>query len=286
MLRYSCADFTFPLLPHDKVLQLVRMLEFDAIDLGIFAGRSHIQPKDIVPDVASAVRRTTESIQPHGLAVSDVFLQTGDDPSVKAANTSDEVVRAENRTVFGAVLEYCAGMQCRHMTGLPGVRHAGVDAAVDWELALAEAHWRTEQAGRVGITYAVEAHVGSICPDPESALRFVEEAGVTLTLDYGHFIYQGRDNESCHVLLPHASHFHARGGKPGGLQTTVKDNGIDFAAIIKRLRELAYKGYVCLEYVWVDWEGCNRTDNLSETLLLRDLLRSSEETYLSGNSTL
>ena len=35
-----------------------------------------------------------------------------------------------------------------------------------------------------------------------------------------------------------------------------------------------YSGFVVLEYVWVDWMGCNEVDNLSETILLRNLLRS------------
>jgi hypothetical protein len=39
------------------------------------------------------------------------------------------------------------------------------------------------------------------------------------------------------------------------------------------LQRLNYPGWICLEYVWVDWEGCNRTDNVAETILLRDLIR-------------
>lgn len=30
-----------------------------------------------------------------------------------------------------------------------------------------------------------------------------------------------------------------------------------------------------MEYVWVDWKGCNRTDNVSKTLLLRRALESA-----------
>jgi sugar phosphate isomerase/epimerase len=52
----------------------------------------------------------------------------------------------------------------------------------------------------------------------------------------------------------------------------VQDNRIDFSAIVRGLREVDYAGYLCVEYVYVDWEGCNRTDNVSETLLLRELL--------------
>lgn len=38
--------------------------------------------------------------------------------------------------------------------------------------------------------------------------------------------------------------------------------------MIARLIELNYAGFLALEYVWVDWQGRNRTDNLSETILL------------------
>ena len=40
------------------------------------------------------------------------------------------------------------------------------------------------------------------------------------------------------------------------------------------MRKTGYKGYVGVEYVWIDWEHCNEVDNLSETIHLRDFLRS------------
>src|ERR1700761_5726305 len=40
----ACADFTFPLLEHQHVLDLISMLRFDGIDIGLFEGRSHPQP--------------------------------------------------------------------------------------------------------------------------------------------------------------------------------------------------------------------------------------------------
>ena len=53
----------------------------------------------------------------------------------------------------------------------------------------------------------------------------------------------------------------------------MKENEIPFPAIRDALQGLNYPGWICLEYVWVDWEGCNRTDNVAETILLRDLIR-------------
>jgi hypothetical protein len=53
----------------------------------------------------------------------------------------------------------------------------------------------------------------------------------------------------------------------------MKESGIPFPAIHDALQLRNYPGWICLEYVWIDWEGCNRTDNVAETVLLRDILR-------------
>ncbi len=63
----------------------------------------------------------------------------------------------------------------------------------------------------------------------------------------------------------------------------MKDNIIDFTAIRDALQKRGYPGWMCLEYVWVDWEGCNRTDNVSETILLRDLLRAPPRPAVANN---
>jgi sugar phosphate isomerase/epimerase len=274
-VKLSCADFTFPLLPHEDVLALIRLLGLDGVDLGIFSGRSHWTPEMILPDVPAAANRMKSSLDRHGLSVADVFLQTGAEPPLRAANDPDATIREANREMFRGILDYAVRLGAKHLTGLPGVWHQGVEQAKDWSLAVEEARWRKDQASRAGIEYAVEPHVGSLTPDPESALRFVRESGVTVTLDYGHFVYQGMAPKAADVLLPHTSHFHARGGAKGQLQSTMKDNVIDFPVIRDGLQARNYPGWMCLEYVWVDWEGCNRTDNVSETIILRDLLRTA-----------
>lgn len=66
---------------------------------------------------------------------------------------------------------------------------------------------------------------------------------------------------------------HVRGAARKWLQTTVSANEIDFAGMIRRLYKQNYSGYLAIEYVWVDWKRCNRTDNVSETLFLRCQLK-------------
>lgn len=274
-MKFSCADFTFPLLPHSKVLQLIHLLGIEAVDLGIFEDRSHYYPSEIAKDPEAHAKRFLGELEQLEMSVADVFVQTGAEPSVAAANTPNAAIRDVNRETMRRMVEFSVALGCRHLTGLPGVRHADASEGDDWQRMREEAAWRVALCRDAGLTYAVEPHVGSITPDPESTLRMIKDVpGLTLTLDYGHFICQGMSNESVHPLLPYASHFHARGGAEGQLQSTVKDNAIDFDEIVRRFKQAGYNGYTCLEYVYVDWAGCNRTDNVAETLLLRDQLQA------------
>lgn len=275
-IKFSCADFTFPLLPHDKVLKLIKLLGINAVDLGIFEDRSHHYPSQIAKDPVAAGKKITSRLSKLSLEAADVFLQTGADPPLAAINTPDKTIRDHNRHIFLKTLDFALTLGCRHVTGLPGVLHPGENFDDDWQRACEETRWRTETAKTQNIVYAVEAHVGSILPDVATTLKFINNCpGLTLTLDYGHFIYQGQPNESVHALIPYTSHFHARGGAKEKLQTTVKENEIDFKTIMPLLRKSGYAGFVCLEYVYVDWEGCNRTDNVSETIQLLTLLEEA-----------
>jgi sugar phosphate isomerase/epimerase len=133
-----------------------------------------------------------------------------------------------------------------------------------------EAGWRQHVASDSGVKYAIEAHMGSICTDVAGTRALIDSVpGLTLTLDYGHFVSANIKSEEVHSLLPFASHIHVRGGAPKSLQTPMSENEIDFSGMVRRLHKQKYTGFLALEYVWIDWQQCNHTDNVSETLLLR-----------------
>jgi hypothetical protein len=54
------------------------------------------------------------------------------------------------------------------------------------------------------------------------------------------------------------------------------------------MQEVDYDGWFAIEYVWVDWEGCNRTENTCETIRFRDLARKviAGEEYVAPVKTL
>ena len=64
-----------------------------------------------------------------------------------------------------------------------------------------------------------------------------------------------------------------RGGRKGRLQERFAHNAVDYTRVVETMQQTGYKGWLGIEYVWIDWEHCNECDNLSETILFRDFLR-------------
>jgi sugar phosphate isomerase/epimerase len=158
---------------------------------------------------------------------------------------------------------------------LPGVHFPQERRYDSLNRAAAELEWRAQAAERAGVKFAVEAHLGSIVPTPEEALQLIELAPtLTLTLDPSHFIRQGISNERVLTLVSRSSHVHARCAREGRLQAPLRDNSINFEKYLESLNRHEYPGWMTLEYTWIEWERCNEVDILSETILLRNLLRT------------
>jgi len=270
----ACADFTFPLLTHDQSLDLIAMLGFEGVDIGLFEGRSHLWPSKELADAAASGQAMAGRLDQRGLKCADVFLQMDNDFAAYAINHPQAERRQKARDWFERTLEYAAAAGSRHVTILPGVNAEGEDPASSWSRCCDELSWRLERASAAGLTMSVEGHVGSIADDPSKLLQLVADVPqLTLTLDYTHFTRAGLPDEEVEPLLQHASHIHVRGARKGRLQTSFTDNTIDYGRVVSVLKEIGYQGYLGVEYVWIDWEHCNEVDNLSETILFRDFLR-------------
>jgi len=272
--KLACADFTFPLLRHDNVLKLIAMMELDGVDVGLFEKRSHLWPSREFENIPQSARRLKAQLDSLGLQLADVFLQLDLDFTPYAINQPEASRRKHARESFVKTLDYAAEAGARHVTTLPGAPFDGEPREDSLNRAIAELAWRVEQAVKHGITFAVEAHVGSIVPDPRSAEALVKQVpGLTLTLDCTHFTRQGMPDSEVEPLIRHASHFHVRGARPGRLQTSFKNNAIDYRRILQIMGQNGYAGWLGIEYVWIEWENCNECDNLSETILFRDFLK-------------
>lgn len=272
----ACADYAFPLLPHGKVFDLIRALEFGAVDIGLFEGRSHIWPSRVLTAPVKTGKELGRQLASRGLRCADIFLQTDTSFVTYAPNNPEVARRRRSRDWFLKTLDYAAACGTKHLTALPGVWFEKENPGTSWSRCCDEMAWRVEQAKERRIVFGVEAHVGSILAKPRDALRLMQRVpGLTLTLDCTHFIRDGLPDSAADPLVPYTSHFHARCARKGRVQSSFKENTIDYARLLRALRRANYRGYVVVEYVWVDWEHCNEVDNVSETILLRDFLRAN-----------
>jgi len=271
--RLACADFTFPLLSHGQALDLIASLGFAAVDIGLFKNRGHLEPATELKNVAVAAKKLRQKLARCGLQAADIFLIPGETFAEMAPNHPVRAVRLRAREQFRRVVDYTLLSGGRHLSALPGIYWKEESAAASFNRSVEELAWRADYARSLGAVYSVEPHIGSIIPHPRKAEQLVlATPGLTLTLDYAHFTRRGIPDAEVEPLLQYVSHFHCRGGRKNRLQSSFLTNTIDYRRIVKAMRARGYAGYITLEYVWSEWERCNETDNLSETILFKNFL--------------
>jgi len=277
-LKLSCTDFSFPLLQHDRALAVIALLGLRGADIGLFEGHGHLKPsRELVnPGRSGAALKRRRAA--HGLKAADIFLQLHAGFTEFAVNHPETNRRAFAREQFRRALDYAQAAGANHVTILPGVRFENESRAVSVSRSAAELAWRVAEAKSVNLQLAVEPHVGSLTDTPERALDLARRVpGLGLTLDYAHFTRAGIADERIEPLARFATHFHARAARRKRLQSSLKENTIDFPRALAALHKNLFTGWIALEYVWIDWEHCNEVDVISESVQLQRLLETAAE---------
>ncbi len=272
--KLVCADYAFPLLPFGAVLDLIAGLEFEGVDIGLFSGSSHVDPDQVLPALPSSARDLSARVGDRGLAISDMFLTPAGDFLTLAPNHPDAGERRRSREVFQRALDFTVRSGAGHMTTLPGALFPDASFEENLQRSAEELAWRVGEAQKAQVVFAIEPHIGSIVPTPETVQALLDAVpGLTLSLDWAHMSSEGIPDSDIEPLLARTSHFHARCARTGRLQAPMKENAVDFRQILELLSGQGYTGAFSVEYVWIEWQDCNQVDNVSETVLLRDLLR-------------
>jgi sugar phosphate isomerase/epimerase len=274
-ISLACSDFSFPTLEHPKVLDLIKLLDIDAVDIGLVEGQSHHWPTRTFGSTAKHAQAVAQGLRDRGLVAADAFLEpadfTGDSLNHPLAATREKI-----RDWFRHTLDFAEIIGSRHITTLPGPYHEGEDSAVSLGRACDELAWRVEQAAQRGLVLGIEPHDGSVASTVDMALELVRRVpGLTFSLDYTHFAARGIADSTVEPLLDYTSHFHVRGAKEGWIQASLANNVIDYAAILRQLHARGYTGYIEIEYVLPAWPGIEPVDLVSHILLWRDYLRQT-----------
>jgi sugar phosphate isomerase/epimerase len=279
-MKLACADFSFPLLEHESVLQLISMLRVEGVDLALMGNRSHVRPEVVRDDPGYWIKELSRRLEAAQLELADFFFIPWTDFETLAPNHPDATERAASRELFIIMADMAAALNAGGMTFLPGITWPDETRDASFQRAVEELNWRVDEAASRELDLSVEPHLGSFMATPGDVLELVDAVpGLKLTLDYTHFILQGIPERDIDVLAPHARHFHARGATPELLQTTSRGNTIDYDRIVEVLVAAGYGGYLGIEYVWLQGDppggpyDLTNTDNVAETILLRDRLR-------------
>jgi sugar phosphate isomerase/epimerase len=275
-VELTCTSFSFPLLSFERALQAIALLDIPRFDVGAHEGASHIQPSDVEADPRAVADRIRRAADGAGLTASDFFPTFGHGFRDRPVNAPDAETRRQNQSRFRALVACARAIGAGGITLLPGVVWDDLGPERSFALAAEALGELVPVAHDAGLRLSVEAHLDSVAESPELARRLVEAVpGLKLTLDYSHFVAGGHAAEQVHQLVPHAGHFHARQAGPGRLQAGAGDGELDFADLVGRLKGAGYDGDLCVEYTWQEWRDCCHQDVVSESILLRDVLRAA-----------
>jgi sugar phosphate isomerase/epimerase len=270
---FSGIDLTFPSLSFEKSLKLIKLLDFEKTDIALTAEADtrHLYTYKELENPRENGKKLLEYLHAHALVQTDLFVFLGDNNKT-ALNNPDRAVREKSSDVFRRSVDYAISCECRHITMLPGVVFND-DYSSSLRCAAEELSWRTDYAAQKEITLSVEAHIGSVADTPQKAVELLTKTkGLTLTLDYSHFIKNGSAQVEIDPLLQFTSHIHLRNAAKGSSQTIFQESEIDWLQVIQKIKQFKYSGALTLEFCSQSWENQNRVDTIGETVFLRDYL--------------
>src|SRR5689334_20986183 len=147
-LRFATGDYSFPKLEWEQTLRLARDIGMEAIDVALFAARSHLNPDDVLANPSRSAARIAAAIRQNDLEIADVFGQAGSTFEENAINHPDAHVRERATSFFYRILEFAARCNSRHLTLLPGPPFENETDEDSLKRCSAELSWRVDAAAK------------------------------------------------------------------------------------------------------------------------------------------
>jgi sugar phosphate isomerase/epimerase len=278
-MHVSCPTWSFGTqhvtghLPLEGALGIIAALGFEAAELGF----GHLQPALIAARPRHEADRLRRALDHTGLALLDLFPWFATRFSTApytwrtcSINMPDPEARREVLRLFEALLAFAREVGAPGITVTSGPVHKELGFEGSFEASREMLRELLARAHTAGLELSIEPHRESPTHSPETALRMVEELpGLQVTLDYSHFVADGRATPEGDVLIPYARRVDARQARRDKVQCRFEEGEIDFAHIVRALAAAGYAGTISTEYVCVDYQGCNDLDVVSETLKMK-----------------
>jgi sugar phosphate isomerase/epimerase len=266
MIEFGCHTWGFNDKPLTEALGTIARLGFRYVDIGSGPHLDVVQASEKPERTADTFKRDLEKFN---LKVSDLYLML---PRIAMA---DDERREHEVTSFEKLMPFAVALGTPGITVSPGV--AGTEPLEEQMDRVADVLRRfIDMAGEHDIALSVEPHLDSVTPTPDAALQLVNRVdGLTVTLDWAHFVKQGMKADDGLPLLRHVRHVQVRQAAPMRMQTPFDQGVLDLERVMTLLVSVGYEGVITVEIMQtVGWHGAAKVDSVAESLAIRDALKS------------
>jgi sugar phosphate isomerase/epimerase len=254
----------------EEAAGIARALGFEAMDLdGVMD--TTLSRQGILEMNRAEVKRVKDL----GLVAPNIHWTFGPASLYPVINDPDPAIRAENKEQIKRLADFCHEADIFSILVLPGMFLPGQSAADAHKLSAESLNEFQIITNEAGIALMVEPHATSAFESPDAALWLAKQVpDMGIVLDCSHFVVQGYTQPDVDRLIPFTRHVHLRQAKSGLLQTRLEEGTINFALLLDGLRQVAYDGYLCVEYVHQDFIGATNVDIITETVKMRDFINA------------
>ncbi len=266
-MQIACHAWAYNNLSLEDAVGTIARLGFRYIDLGS-GPHLDISRAAAYPEAEAATIQ--QLLASFDLTLTDLYLM------LPYTNAPDPARRETQLTLFERLVPFAAALGTPGITISPGIVHKD---GPDHSLARAvPALLRMLQAAEdTDLRVSFEPHMDSVAQKPEQALLLLDAVpGLSITLDFAHFLYQGIVTREIEPLLEHVAHVQIRQAKRGSLQTPHDEGTMNITPLLNDLRQAGYRGALSVEYMTTfGWHGMKQISISQETVRTRDALRAA-----------
>jgi sugar phosphate isomerase/epimerase len=267
-IKLSATSWSFPYCTLQEIVGILKALGIGAVDLGFFY-RANIGKDKLL----ASPKKLANELKKYDITLSNLYYLFGN--TLAERNLASSKYQKENLEDFKKAMVFCKAAEIPSVMLLPGVINKGQGRKEALAQTAKNLNALMPIAKAAGVTLTIEPHVHSYLESPSLVLELLGRVPeLKLTLDYAHFVCLGYRQEEIDVLAPYVAHVHLRQARPGVLQAKLDEGTINFPALLAMLRECGYQGYLSLEYVHQSYMNTLHDDVLTETVRMRDLVRS------------
>lgn len=261
---HSAAFHAFPL---TEVIPRLADLGYDGIELNAQNAawtKAHVMP-DLTAEGRASIRQLARD---HGMEISSISAHDTDDNSLVDA---DPQGRQRHLDYIKGCIDMAPDVGTSVVHVLAGPPPAGVPTERAWGWLVEGLATCIHYASERGVTFALEAVVGSTVPNMAYLTRLLEDLGedkLQVNFDAGHLVLAGEDPaEWVRTLGPRIVHAHIKDANviPPGFEFPPLPEGtmrlstefefvalgrgvIRFGELVSAMREIGYEGFLSMEY--------------------------------------